>query len=85
MFAVAYIFLGLRVAVRLQLRQTHLLGSDVWLVLGALCLLGLVICDTLTYRQGGMSNFDMVSESLGKVRSCKSRGGKMSAMDGRLI
>ncbi|KAK8053238.1 hypothetical protein PG996_012539 [Apiospora saccharicola] len=30
--------------------------SDIWLVLAALCVLGLVICDTITYRMGRMAD-----------------------------
>ncbi|KAH7040023.1 uncharacterized protein B0I36DRAFT_357384 [Microdochium trichocladiopsis] len=53
----ALIFLGLRLYVRITQRQKNLIWSEVWLVMGASWLLGLVICDTITYRKGAMSEF----------------------------
>jgi len=71
MLVLAYILVGLRVSVRLMLKQRHLVVSDGLLLLGALCLLGLVICDTITFHAGAMSDFSMKSEELGKVaRTC---------------
>ncbi|KAK8085522.1 hypothetical protein PG997_006793 [Apiospora hydei] len=56
MVSLAYIFVGLRIAVRVHWKQKHLIISDIWLVLAALCVLGLVICDTITYRMGRMAD-----------------------------
>jgi len=64
----AYILVALRLTGRVVFKQTHLFVSDIWLLLASACVLGLVICDTLTYQMGAMSDFDMVSDSLGKVR-----------------
>ncbi|KAH7031449.1 uncharacterized protein B0I36DRAFT_122959 [Microdochium trichocladiopsis] len=64
----AYVFLGLRLTVRITQRQTSLIWSEVWLVLGALWLLGLVICDTLTFEAGAMSDFNTVTVHILQVR-----------------
>ncbi|KXJ96478.1 hypothetical protein Micbo1qcDRAFT_155040 [Microdochium bolleyi] len=66
--ALAYIFLGLRITVRITQRQINLVWSEVWLVLGALWLLGLVICDTITYQQGGMEDFIEASVEIQQIR-----------------
>jgi len=68
MVILACVLVGLRAGVRVLLKQTHLIASDVLLLLGAACLLGLVVCDTITYRVGAMSDFEMISEELGKAR-----------------
>ncbi|KAK3304928.1 uncharacterized protein B0T15DRAFT_255994 [Chaetomium strumarium] len=64
----AYLLVGMRLAVRVMLKQRHLFISDLWLLLASACVLGLVTCDTLTYQKGAMSDFTMVDESLGKIR-----------------
>jgi hypothetical protein len=64
----------MRVAVRVAMRQKHLLISDVLLLLAALCILGLDICDTITYRMGAMGNLGMISEALLKVCLYKTNG-----------
>ncbi|KXJ87832.1 hypothetical protein Micbo1qcDRAFT_167008 [Microdochium bolleyi] len=65
----AYVFLGLRLSVRITQRQlSNLLWSEVWLVLGALALLGLVICDTLTYHVGAMDEFTETTVDIMKIR-----------------
>lgn len=72
MLTLAWILVGLRVAVRLQASHVNLavavVVSDLFLVLGAFSILGLVVCDTLTYRMGAMSDFSMFSTELGKIR-----------------
>ncbi|KAL8391835.1 hypothetical protein RB595_002150 [Gaeumannomyces hyphopodioides] len=71
MVTLAWILVGLRVSVRFRMNHAHLLVivvSDLLLVLAALSILGLVVCDTLTYRMGAMSDFGMISEELGKIR-----------------
>ncbi|EJT72180.1 hypothetical protein GGTG_09047 [Gaeumannomyces tritici R3-111a-1] len=70
MLSLAWLLVGLRVSVRFQMDKTRLLVvvSDLLLVLGALSILGLVICDTLTYRMGAMSDFGAIGEDLGKIR-----------------
>lgn len=58
-------------AVRITERQTNLIWSEVWLLMGMLWLLGLLVCDTLTYKLNGMSEFHEPSDTLSKVRpSC---------------
>ncbi|KAJ1338607.1 hypothetical protein MN608_01467 [Microdochium nivale] len=64
----AYIFLGLRITVRITQRQINLVWSEVWLVLGALWLLGLVICDTITYQNGGMADFVESTVQIQQIR-----------------
>ncbi|KAK6855274.1 hypothetical protein PG995_008806 [Apiospora arundinis] len=56
MVSLAYIFVSLRIAVRIHWKQKHLIISDIWLVLAALCVLGLAICDTITYKMGRMAD-----------------------------
>ncbi|KAL8349163.1 hypothetical protein RB601_002018 [Gaeumannomyces tritici] len=70
MLSLAWLLVGLRVSVRFRMDKTRLLVvvSDLLLVLGALSILGLVICDTLTYRMGAMSDFGAIGEDLGKIR-----------------
>jgi len=68
MLVLAYILVGLRAGVRVMLKQTHLLVSDILLLLAALCILGLVICDTITYHLGAMADFEIISQDLGKAR-----------------
>ncbi|KAL8415247.1 hypothetical protein RB594_006187 [Gaeumannomyces avenae] len=70
MLSLAWLLVGLRISVRFQMNKTRLLVvvSDLLLVLGALSILGLVICDTLTYRMGAMSDFGAIGEDLGKIR-----------------
>lgn len=43
--------------VHMQMHMRDLLLSDVFLLLAALACLGVVICDTLTFKAGAMSNF----------------------------
>lgn len=67
----AFIFLGLRLYVRITQRQWNLVWSEVWLMAGFLWLLGLVICDTITYEKGAMSEFiDQTDVSIKQV-SCE--------------
>ncbi|RYP60715.1 hypothetical protein DL771_010413 [Monosporascus sp. 5C6A] len=74
---VTYTLVGMRVAVRLTIQQKPLLISDMLLLPAALCILGLDICDTITYRMGAMGNLGMISESLLKARlDCKMNGVK---------
>lgn len=61
------VFVGLRMAVRITERQANLIWSEVWLLMGTLCLLGLLVCDTLTYKWNGMSEFHEPSVALSKV------------------
>ncbi|KLU92495.1 hypothetical protein MAPG_11440 [Magnaporthiopsis poae ATCC 64411] len=71
MLSLAWILVGLRAAVRLQANHAHhaaVIVSDLFLVLGAFSILGLVVCDTLTYRMGAMTDFSMYSVELGKIR-----------------
>lgn len=70
MVSLAYIFVGLRIAVRIHWKQKHLIISDIWLVLAAFCILGLVICDTITYRMGRMADpTSLANVELRKVSS----------------
>jgi len=64
----AYTFLGLRLTVRITQRQMNLIWSEVWLVFGALWLLGLVICDTLTFKEGAMDDFTTVTVEILQIR-----------------
>jgi hypothetical protein len=57
----------LRIAVRLVIQRRKLLLSDLLLLPAALCILGIVICDTITYQMGAMANLGQTSESLGKA------------------
>jgi len=64
MLAIAYLLVSLRLAVRVTVKQSHLFLSDVLLVGGALCALGVIICDTVSYRVGAMDNYDMTNVSM---------------------
>jgi len=65
----AFIFLGLRLYVRITQRQYNLVWSEVWLMLGFSWLLGLVICDTITFQKGAMSEFvDQIDVSIKQIR-----------------
>lgn len=65
--ALAYIFVGLRLAVRVNMRQRHLWLSDILLLLGLAFCQGLLICDTVTYGIGSMVHTGVSSTVLGKV------------------
>ncbi|KAI8627450.1 hypothetical protein F5Y19DRAFT_443177 [Xylariaceae sp. FL1651] len=65
---VTYTLVGLRIAVRLAIQEKKLLISDLLLFPAALCIFGLNICDTITYRMGAMENPYLISESLLKVQ-----------------
>ncbi|KAH7010677.1 uncharacterized protein B0I36DRAFT_219560, partial [Microdochium trichocladiopsis] len=65
----AFIFLGLRLYVRITQRQINLVWSEVWLMLGFSWLLGLVISDTITFQKGAMSEFfDEPNVSIKQIR-----------------
>lgn len=53
---------------RISLKQQQLLLSDIWLLAASVAAIGVVICDTITYRFGAMSDFNVVRPALGKVR-----------------
>lgn len=55
--------------VRVRLRQRQYLLSDVLLVLGAICALGVVISNSITYSWGLMYVVTAESEKLNKVPS----------------
>lgn len=77
MLTLAYVFVGLRIAVRIHWKQKHLIISDIWLVLAALCVLGLVICDTITYRMGRMADQTRLANmELRKVSQSRKERGK---------
>ena len=65
--AIAYILVGLRAAVRVTLQQKQLYISDALLLSAALCLLGLDICDTITYLMGAMDDLVMMNGTLLKA------------------
>ncbi|GKT48714.1 uncharacterized protein ColSpa_08895 [Colletotrichum spaethianum] len=68
LLAVSYVFVGLRVYTRLFRLREKLALSEYLLLLSAFNALGLIICDTLTYRLGVMDNWEP-SVTLSKVIS----------------
>jgi len=64
MLTIAYVLVVMRLVVRVALKQRHLVLSDVFLVVGALCALGIVICDTISYRMGAMDDYNMTGTSV---------------------
>lgn len=90
----AFIFLGLRLYVRVTQRQWNLVWSEVWLMAGFSWLLGLVICDTITYEKGAMSEFiDQTDVSIKQVshgisndcQPCGRKGGKRQGLSEPLL
>lgn len=63
----AYITVSARVWVRLYLKRTKILLSDIFLLAALVSAQGLLICDTLTYHMGQMDNFTNPDERLLKV------------------
>lgn len=50
LFTFAYAFVAMRIGVRLaRQQQKHIIVSDVFLIISALNLLGLIICELTTY------------------------------------
>ncbi|KAF5025530.1 hypothetical protein F66182_2435 [Fusarium sp. NRRL 66182] len=66
LLAVSYIFVGLRVYARLFRAREKLAWSDVLLIVSALNALGLIICDTLTFKIGVMDAWEP-SVALSKI------------------
>ncbi|KAF4342258.1 hypothetical protein FBEOM_3795 [Fusarium beomiforme] len=66
LLAVSYVFVGLRIYARLFRAREKLNCSDGLVILSAFSALGLIICDTLTYRMGVLDNFE-TSVKLSKI------------------
>jgi hypothetical protein len=64
----AYLFVAARIYTRVIRLRSKLDWSDWLLIASALDALGLIICDTLTYRMGVLDEYE-TSEKLSKVRS----------------
>lgn len=62
----AYLFVAARIYTRIVRLRSKLDWSDWLLILSALDALGLIICDTLTYRMGVMDEYE-TSVKLSKV------------------
>ena len=67
MLVIAYILVFIRLGVRIAMKQKHLALSDALLVGGALCALGIIICDTISYRVGAMDGYNMAGVSMAMV------------------
>lgn len=65
--SIAFVLVGLRMAVRIHRKQRHLYVSDGLLVLACVFALGLVTCDTITYRAGYMTTLTAEDAFIGKV------------------
>jgi hypothetical protein len=63
----AYLFVAARIYTRVIRLRSKLNWSDWLLIVSALDALGLIICDTLTYRMGVLDEYE-TSERLSKVR-----------------
>ncbi|KAI5200673.1 hypothetical protein AUEXF2481DRAFT_3040 [Aureobasidium subglaciale EXF-2481] len=66
MLIAAYVLVGLRIYTRLLVQRQKLRLSEYILLFSALIGLGLIICDTLTYRLGVMDEWDS-SVTLSKI------------------
>jgi hypothetical protein len=76
-FALAVILFSARVMVHIQMHMSALLLSDAILLFATLACLGVVICDTLTYRAGAMTDFTMPSIFILKVSVTKARSARV--------
>ncbi|GAB7322403.1 hypothetical protein MBLNU13_g03356t2 [Cladosporium sp. NU13] len=57
LFTFAYTFVAMRIGLRLaRQQQKHIIVSDIFLIISAICLLGLITCDTLSYTLGAMNS-----------------------------
>lgn len=66
-FVLAFVFLVARFWVRFSLRQHQAWISDVLLVIGLICTVGNIMCDTLIYKVDGLLEYKHVTQYLGKV------------------
>ncbi|KAI1839596.1 hypothetical protein JX266_014193 [Neoarthrinium moseri] len=64
----AVLLVGARLYVRVRMRKQPVSLSDGWLCIAAAFALGLVICDTLTYKANAMDNFSLDSVYVGQIR-----------------
>jgi hypothetical protein len=71
LYALTVVLFGARVMVHIQMHMRALLLSDVFLLLATLACLGVVICDTLTFQAGAMSNFTDPTVLILKVGATK--------------
>lgn len=78
----AYVLVGARIFVRLGMRRDSLYWSDYWLVVALASAQALLICDTLTYRDHAMDDFDVKSVSLDKV--CQDLGFSVTSPPARM-
>ncbi|KAL2276072.1 hypothetical protein FJTKL_01358 [Diaporthe vaccinii] len=67
-FVLAFLFLVARFWVRFSLRQHQAWISDVLLVIGLICTVGNIMCDTLIYKVDGLLEYKHVTQYLGKIR-----------------
>lgn len=77
-FVLAFVFLLARFWVRLSLRQHQAWISDVLLVIGLICTIGNIMCDTLIYKVDGLLEYVHVTQYLGKVSDGRASGGGAS-------
>lgn len=80
-FVLAFVFLVARFWVRLSLRQHQAWISDVLLVIGLICTVGNIMCDTLIYKVDGLLEYKHVTQYLGKVSDGHASGwGRFSGL-----
>ncbi|PVI07948.1 hypothetical protein DM02DRAFT_237013 [Periconia macrospinosa] len=68
LFTLAMILVCARVSVHIRMRNTTMHLSDTFLMMAVVSALGLLICDTLTYKAGAMTTFQEPTVDIWKVR-----------------
>lgn len=67
LFVLSFLLVIARIGLHLHMGQKSHLVSDSMLIVASLAALGLVICDTLTYRLGAMDTFTGTTVAIMKV------------------
>ncbi|KAH8690413.1 hypothetical protein GQ44DRAFT_636759, partial [Phaeosphaeriaceae sp. PMI808] len=67
LFGLAILLAAARFSLHLRMGNRNLLLPDLWLLVTVLCCLGLIICDTITYHAGAMSDFTTTSSLIRQV------------------